>query len=38
MKKAIVGKGPKMVFYSGHDVTIATLLTALNLTNTKCLF
>jgi len=38
MKKAIDGKGPKMVFYSGHDVTIGTLLTAFNLTNIKCLF
>lgn len=38
MKEAISRRGPKMVFYSGHDITIAFLLSALNFTNLECLY
>ncbi len=38
MKRAIDGSGPKLVFYSGHDITIAILLSAFNLTNIECIY
>jgi hypothetical protein len=38
MKQAISSQGPQMVFYSGHDITIAFMLAALNFTNLPCLY
>lgn len=38
MKNAISKAGPNIVFYSGHDITVAFMLVALNFTNLKCLY
>jgi hypothetical protein len=38
MRQAADGKRPKMIFYSGHDSTIAILLAALNFTTLPCLY
>lgn len=38
MKQALAHEGPPLVFYSGHDITIAFLLSALNFTNIPCLY
>ena len=37
MKRAIDDSGPKMIFYSGHDSTLAILLASMNFTNFDCL-
>jgi len=37
-RRAIQNTGPRLVFYSGHDVTLAILMAAFNMTNTLCLF
>lgn len=37
MRRALSSSGPKIVLYSAHDTTILMLLSALNLTNLKCL-
>jgi hypothetical protein len=38
MRAAVADKGPRVVFYSAHDSTIAILLAALNLTNVDCIY
>jgi len=38
MHKAINSTGPKIVLYTGHDITLAVLLQAFNFTNAQCIY
>lgn len=37
MREARAGRGPKFVFFSAHDTTILSLLTAFNMVSVSCL-
>ena len=37
IKQAINNKGPKIVLYSAHDITLAVVLSAFNITNVECI-